>query len=125
MGKVHTVCIRCVPTLHRMRVESRVFYPTKSQRFCHVKQSTCNQNVKYTPCSIYKSFKLLFHHYIVLKQVYFTWEKCIECAYGVFLHCTECALNNGCFIQRYRSDPAMYGTLRATKMKPYIPYSIY
>ena len=50
------------------------------------------------------------------KQVYFTWEKCIEYAYGVFLHCTECALSSGWFIQRYRSDPAMYSTLRATKM---------
>merc|ERR1711911_281639 len=54
--------------------------------------------------------------YCTVKKVYFTWEKCIECAYGVFLHCKECALNSGCFIQRYRSDPAMYSTLRATKM---------
>ena len=50
------------------------------------------------------------------KQAYFSWEKCIQCAYGVFLSCTECALNNGCFIQRYKSDPDMYSTLRATKM---------
>merc|ERR1711911_485886 len=45
MEKVHTVCIRCVPTLHRMRVASRVFYPMISQRSCHVQHSTCNQNV--------------------------------------------------------------------------------
>merc|ERR1711911_464630 len=44
MGKVHTVCIRCVPTLHRMFVESRVFYPTISQRCCHVQHSTFSQN---------------------------------------------------------------------------------
>merc|ERR1711911_74673 len=30
------------------------------------------------------------------KQVYFTWEKYIQCAYDVFLNCTECALNSGC-----------------------------
>merc|ERR1711911_54562 len=35
------------------------------------------------------------------KQVYFTWEKCIKCAYGVFLHCRECALNHGSFFQLY------------------------
>merc|ERR1711911_46894 len=51
------------------------------------------------------------------KQVYFTWERCIQWAYGVFLHCTECALNSGCFIQRYRSDPAMYSTLPAAIMQ--------
>ena len=45
MGKVQTVCIRCVPTLHRMRVESWVFYSTISQRSCNVQHSTWNQNV--------------------------------------------------------------------------------
>merc|ERR1712015_332341 len=46
------------------------------------------------------------------KQVYFTWEKCIECAYGVFLHCTECALNNGCL-----RVPSMAGSLRYRRIK--------
>ena len=59
------------------------------------------------------------------KLVYFTWEKCIQCAYGVFLHCTECALIHGCFIQRYRSNPAMYSTLPAAIMKPDTICSIY
>ena len=59
------------------------------------------------------------------KQVYFTWEKCIECAYGVFLHCTECALSSGCFIQRYRSDPAMYSTPPAAIMQADTLCSIY
>ena len=45
MGTVGTVCIRYVLTLHRMRVESRVFYTKISQRSGHVKHSTCNQNV--------------------------------------------------------------------------------
>ena len=44
MGKVGTVCIRCVLALHRMCVELRVFYPTISQRSCHVQHSTCSHN---------------------------------------------------------------------------------
>ena len=43
-GKVGTVCIPCVLTLHKMRIESRLFYPTISQRSCHVQHSTCNHN---------------------------------------------------------------------------------
>merc|ERR1711911_363371 len=62
---------------------------------------------------------------LYFKQVYFTWEKCIECAYGVFLHCTECALNSGCFTQRYRSDPAMYSTLPAAIMQADTLFLIY
>jgi len=189
MGKVQTVCIRCVPTLHRMHVESRVFYPTKSQRSCHVKHSTCNQNVaihsmfniqefqvSFSPlyCTVSKCIlhgksgyivhtvcsyiaqnvrwitgllsndiaailpftalylqpkyswtvcfqytrvsNCFFNTTLYFKTAYFTWEKWVQCAYGVFLHCTECALNNGSFIQRYHSDPAMYSTLRPTKM---------
>ena len=45
LGKVHIVCIPCFLALHKMCVESRVFYPTISQRSCHVQNSTCNQNV--------------------------------------------------------------------------------
>jgi len=44
MGKVHTVCIRCVLALHKMCVESRLFYPTISQRSCHVQHTTCSHN---------------------------------------------------------------------------------
>ena len=57
-----------------------------------------------------------FNTTLYCKQAYFTWEKWVQCAYAVFLHCTECALNNGCFIQWYRSDPAMYSTLPSTKI---------
>ena len=46
-------------------------------------------------------------------------------AYSVFLHCTECALNHGCFIQRYRSDPAMYNTIHSTKIQPETVFSLY
>ena len=44
MEKLGTVCIRCVSTLHRICIESRVFYPTISQRSCHVQQFTFSQN---------------------------------------------------------------------------------
>ena len=44
MGKVHIVCIRCVLALHKMCVESRSFYPTISQRSCHVQHTTCSHN---------------------------------------------------------------------------------
>ena len=57
--------------------------------------------------------------------MYFAWEKCIQCAYGVFLHCTKCALNYRCFIQRYHCDPAMYNTLPAAIMQPDTLFSIY
>ena len=198
MGKVGTVCIRCVPTLHRMRVESRLLYTTISQRSYHVQHSTCNKNVAihskfntqefqarfstlyctvskcvlhrksvYTvhtvfsyiaekarcitgvlyhdiaailPCTaLYVQQKCshtlqvqhtrvsswFFNIILYCKQVCFTQKKCINCAYGVFLHCTECTLNHGCFIPRYGSDPAMYSTLRATKMYQYTTCSTY
>merc|ERR1712015_128187 len=85
-------------------------------------QPKCSQtlHVQYTRVSSC-FFTIIFY----CKQVYFTWEKCIQCAYGVFLHCTECALNHGCFIQRYRSDPAMYSTLPAATMLPDSQVSIY
>jgi len=180
MGKVGTVCIRCVLTLHRMRVESQVFYAKISQRSCLVQHSNCNQNVfihsifniqefqasfslwyctlskcilhrkigyslhkvcsciaqnvcwitvvlfndiaAFLPCTVlYVQPKCSYTLYVqytrvsscfftmilYCQQVNFTWEKCIQCAYRVFLHSTLCALNHGCFIQRYRSDPAM------------------
>merc|ERR1711911_204615 len=67
-------------------------------------QSKCKHTlyVQYTRVS-----RFFFTIILYCKQVYFTWEKWVQCEYFVFLHCTECALNNGSFIQRYRSDPAM------------------
>ena len=198
MGKVHKLCIRCVLTLHRMHVVSRVFYATISQRSCHVQHSTCNKNVAihskfntqefqagfstlyctvskcvlhrksvYTvhtvfsyiaekarcitgvlyhdiaailPCTalfvqpkctytlhVHDTRVLSWFFTIILycKQAYFTWEKCIQCEYGVFLHCTESALNNKCFIERYRSDHALYTTLRAAIMQSDTLFLIY
>ena len=43
-GKGGTVCIRCVLALHKMCVEARLFYPTISQRSCHVRHHTCSHN---------------------------------------------------------------------------------
>jgi len=120
------VCIRCVLTLQKMCVESRVFYPTISQRSCHVQHSKYNQNVAiHSMFNMKRVSSCFFTIILYCKQVYFTWEKCIECAYGVFLHCTECALSSGCFIQRYRSDPAMYSTLPAAIMQADTLFSIY
>ena len=53
MEKVNSVCIRCVLILQKMHVESRLFYPTISQRSCHVHYSTCKQNV-----AIYSMFNI-------------------------------------------------------------------
>ena len=39
-----------------------------------------------------------FNTTLYCKQAYFTWEKWVQCAYRVFLHCTLCALNHGCSI---------------------------
>merc|ERR1711911_394906 len=70
-----------------------------------------------TVCFQYTRVSCCFFTIILYcKQVYLTWEKCIQCAYDVFQQCTESALNHGCFIRRYRSDPAMCNTLPATKM---------
>ena len=48
-----------------------------------------------------------FNTTLYCKTAYYTWEKWVHCAYGMVLHCTECALNHGCFIRRYRRNPAM------------------
>ena len=91
---LHRKCI----ALQRMRFETRVFYPTISHRSCHVQHSTLQPtlHVQYTRVS-----SCFFTIRMYYKQVYFTWEKWIQCAYGVFLHCRNCALKHGCFIRRY------------------------
>ena len=76
--------------------------------------------VQYTRVS-----RFFFTIILYCKTAYYTWEKWVQCAYGVFLHCTECALNNGSFIQRYHSDPSMYSTLPSAKLQPDSLFSIY
>ena len=56
-GKGGTVCIPCVLTFNKMRVDSRVFYPTISQRSCHVPYSTCNRNVAIHSMFIIQEFQ--------------------------------------------------------------------
>ena len=94
--------------LHRMRVENRVFYTTISKRSCHLKHCTCFQILaihrKLDIRSIYSSFKLLF---LTINLIV---SKCIlheKSEYSVRIYCTECSLKYGCFIRRYRSDPAI------------------
>ena len=98
MGKVHRVCIQCVPTLNRicveyrvwmckwkvgtvcirvfltlqrMHVELRVFYPTISQRSCHVQHSTCNQNVAIHSMFNIQEFQADFStlHFTISKRI--------------------------------------------------------
>ena len=71
-------CIQCAFTLYRMRVDTQVFYPTISQRSCHVQHFTWSQNItKYSirKCSICKSFKLLFKREIVVYSTVFCMGK--------------------------------------------------
>merc|ERR1711911_500609 len=53
--------------------------------------------------------------------LYYTIIKCIldgNSACSMRFHCTNCASKEGCFIRRYRSDPAMYSTVPAPKKEP-------
>ena len=90
MGKVHKLCIRCVLTLHRMHVESRVFYTTISQRSCHVQHSTCNQNVAIHSMFNTQEFQAGF------STLYCTVSKCVlhrKSAYTVHSVCSYIAQN--------------------------------
>ena len=111
--KVHTLCLRCVLTLHRMHVQSRVFYTTISQRSCHAQHSNCSQNAAGYSIFNIQEFQNAFSklHFTVSKRI-------LHGKSGYRVHTV-------CFIPRYRSDPAMYSTLRATKMYPYTPCSTY
>ena len=90
MGKVHRMCIPCVLTLHWIRVESRVFFPTISQRSCHAQHSTCNQNI-----AIHSTFNINEFQASFL-PLYCTESKCIlqgKSAYSVHMVCSCIAQN--------------------------------
>ena len=73
-----------------MCVESRVFYPTISQRSCHVKHSKCNQNVAIRSLFNIQEFQAAF------SQLYCTVSKCIlhgKSAYSVHSVCSYIAQN--------------------------------
>merc|ERR1711946_67993 len=85
-------------------------------------QPKCSRTLYIQYTRVSNSF---FNTTLYCKEAYFTWDKWVQCAYGVFLYCTECALNHGCFIQRYRNDSAMYSTLPGAIIQPDTLFSIY
>jgi len=113
-------CIQCAYRVLLHCTKCALNYGCLIQRYRNdpaMYSTTRNQNLAIHSIFNKQEFQADFLTMILFyQQVYFTWEKCIHCAYGEFLNCIEFALNHGCFIQRYRNDPAMYSTLRATKM---------
>ena len=108
-------CVQCAFASQRMRVERRGFYRMISQRFCYLKHLTCTQKVAIYCMFNIKQFQAYF------PTLYYTLSKCIlhgKSAYSVRLNWRECALIDGCFIQRYCSDPAMYSTVPSPKKQP-------
>merc|ERR1711911_277798 len=114
-------CVQCALTLHSMRVETRLFYPTISLRSCDV------QNCTYIP---YFAIFYMFHEeefQAALSTLFSTVSQSIlheKSAYSVRLHCTECALKHGCFIRRYHNDHSMYCTVPTSLIFPSIICSI-
>ena len=101
MGKVRTVWVCIV----EIRVERWVFYPKISHRSCYIQHCTCTQKVAIHSMFNIIEFQACFQRIILHGKS----------AYSVHLHCRECALKDGCFNRRYRSDPAMYSTVPASK----------
>ena len=90
LGKVHIVCIPCVLALHKMCVESRVFYPTISKRSCHVQHTTCRQNAAGHYIFNIQEFQKAF------TTLHCTVSKCIlleKSAYSVHTVCSCIAQN--------------------------------
>ena len=74
-------CVQFAFKLHLMRVERRLFYPKISQRSCYVQHCTCTQKVAMHSMFNIKEFQAGFSTFFVCrKQVYFTLEKCVQCA---------------------------------------------
>jgi len=122
MGKVQTVCIRCVPTLHRMHVESRVFYPTKSQRSCHVKHSTCNQNVAIHSMFNIQEFQVSF------SPLYCTSSRCIlhgKSGYSVHSVCSYIAQNVLCITSVLSNDIAAILPCKARYVQPKFSHTLH
>ena len=123
----------------RICVETRVFYHTILQWSCHVQDCNRNKNIAMHSVLNIKTFQAVFSTlywigskwilhgksaydvrldcratYSVVDVHYvldFT-EKCVQCA----LTLQDFTLKHGCFIQRYRSDPAMYKTVTEPKI---------
>ena len=106
------ICVKSAFALQRMRDERRVFYPKILKRSCNVQHCTCTQKVAMHCMFNIKELQACF------STLYYTLSKYIlhgNSAYSVGLHCRGCALNDGCFIRRYRSDPSMYSTVPEPK----------
>ena len=72
MGKVRTLCF----TLQSMRVERRVFYSKISKRYCYVQHCSCTQKAAMHSMFNINEFQACFSTY------YFTWKKCVQCAFA-------------------------------------------
>jgi len=93
-----------------------VFYPTISQRSCHVKNCTCTQNVAtYSLFNIQEFYSACAMRFCSVSRCFLQ----LEAVYSVRLLCTEYSLKHKCFIRRYRSDPPMYSIVHAPKMSAY------
>ena len=65
-----------------MQVERRVIYPKLSKRSCYVQHCTCTEKVAMHSMFHKKEFQACFSTYFVCrKQVYFTLQKCVQCAF--------------------------------------------
>ena len=64
-------------SLHKMRVKRWVFYPMISKRSCYVQHCTCTQKVAMHCMFNIKQFQACFSTF------YFTWEKCVQCAFAL------------------------------------------
>merc|ERR1711911_80035 len=97
-------------SLHKMRVERRVFYPKLSPRSCYVQHCTCTQKV-----AMHSAFNIKECQPAFL-TLYYTISKCNlhgNSACSMRFNWKECASKEGCFIRRYHSDPAIYSTVPA------------
>ena len=70
-------CVQCAFKLQGMRVERRVFYPKISQRSFYVQHCTCTQKVP-----IHSMFNIIVFQ-ASFSTYYFTWEKCVQCAFAL------------------------------------------
>ena len=129
---VKYTCLRNIvtPSLQRICVETRVFYPTISQRSCSVQHFTCSKYVAIHSiyniqefqaasstqfCTVSKVFHIekegtvcaYFAKRHSLKWTSIRSWTVLKISYSLRIHCRACALKYECFIRRYRSNPAM------------------
>ena len=102
MGKLRTVCV-C--SAKNVLSEDIAVILLCTAPYLHPKSSH----------TLYDQYKRVSSCFLTL---YYTISKCIlhvNSACSMRFQCTKCASKEGCFIRRYRSDPAMYSTVPAPK----------